>query len=291
MSANRSTTPTEPTPRGCLHCGKHLGPSNKSGYCSEHHRPCDREKRFCRECQKRLRSDTPDDYCLQCRLSMQAAIEPQICKADGCNKELRRDNQTGLCPAHHYFVELHPSGKVCAEPGCGNHLKVSNASGYCPDHRWLKSRTSIKTRICAKAGCEKELRSDNKTGYCRDHTHLSYLLPLRKCEAAGCSNTIGHASESGLCHTHFGQRYQNENREAANRRMAAFRARQLAKLAEAERIAALPRGGRTREDEDRASVLKLKEQGLSWEKIAMVMNKKTRTNRTAEGYRSLARRT
>jgi len=222
---------------------------------------------------------------------MQAAIEPQICKADGCNKELRRDNQTGLCPAHHYFVELHPSGKVCAEPGCGNHLKVSNASGYCPDHRWLKSRTSIKTRICAKAGCEKELRSDNKTGYCRDHTHLSYLLPLRKCEAAGCSNTIGHASESGLCHTHFGQRYQNENREAANRRMAAFRARQLAKLAEAERIAALPRGGRTREDEDRASVLKLKEQGLSWEKIAMVMNKKTRTNRTAEGYRSLARRT
>src|SRR5437868_14492939 len=94
----------------CLHCGKQLGPSNKSGYCSEHHRPCDREKRFCRECQKRLRSDTPDDYCLQCRLSMQAAIEPQICKADGCNKELRRDNQTGLCPAHHYFVELHLSG-------------------------------------------------------------------------------------------------------------------------------------------------------------------------------------
>src|SRR5438046_5369371 len=113
MSTNPTTIAAKQT--SCLHCGKQLWPSNKSGYCSEHHRPCDRvEKRFCKGCgDERLRVDTPGDYCLQCRLKMQEVIEPQICKADGCKKELQARNKTGLCPAHHYFKDLHPSGKVC----------------------------------------------------------------------------------------------------------------------------------------------------------------------------------
>jgi hypothetical protein len=214
---------------------------------------------------------------------MQRAIEPQICKADGCKKELQARNKTGLCPAHHYLKGLHPSGKVCAEPGCGNHLKVSNASGYCPNHRWLQSRASIETRVCAKADCGRELRSDNETGFCRDHTYLADVLPPRKCEAEGCSNTIGHNSKSGLCHMHFNQRYANENREAATKRQAEFRARQQTKLARKF-------GGRPSEDPDViAKIRELKRQNMSWPMIAKKMNKETGTNRTPGAYRYLAR--
>src|SRR5262249_4648224 len=52
-----------------LGCGKILASWNKTGYCSEHHRECDRvEKRLCQQCGSRLRSDCKTDRCLKCRL-------------------------------------------------------------------------------------------------------------------------------------------------------------------------------------------------------------------------------
>ena len=221
----------------CAHCGKTLASTNRSGYCTKHNRPCDRVvKRLCQQCGKRLRSDCPDDRCVHCRVSALSLAEPQFCRE--CGKKLRSDNDSGYCPTHHYLSRGAYRWAVCKEPGCGDRVRHDNDSGYCRKHRYAGNRPSVEPQFCKR--CAAELPSDNKSGYCPKHIFLKYRPPKDKklCSYEGCTEPLGFNNESGLCGAHYNVVYASENREAAAKRQRDFRARQLARLQELERIAA-----------------------------------------------------
>jgi hypothetical protein len=85
-------------------CGKLLASWNKSGYCTVHHRECDRvERRYCEQpiCGERLRRDTPDTLCLKHRLQNSDKTR-KSCRE--CGRGLNSNNQSGYCPHHHHLT-------------------------------------------------------------------------------------------------------------------------------------------------------------------------------------------
>jgi hypothetical protein len=222
-------------------CRKLLASTNRSGFCTAHHRPCDRlEKRLCVDCGVRLRSDTPEASCLKCRVRKLDSRERKVCSAAGCGKVLYANNQSGYCPAHHHFQHRH-EWIVCNEPGCQNrvHAGKNKNGGFCRIHRYAGNRPSIKKQICKEPECSRALRSDNTTGYCKYHTFKSYAVPPRFCSFKGCSNCLGTNNKSGLCGAHLNVVYHHEHKEASRRRTEEYRVRLKQRLAKANRVVQL----------------------------------------------------
>jgi hypothetical protein len=229
--------------RVCLQpgCGNTLATWNNSGYCTKHHREGDRlEPRFCKECRTRLRSDTPDDLCADHRLAL--AKPPQSCTE--CGKKLNSHNESGYCnqhywlgrPSHDRAIAKAMTRKACAERGC---KRAANKNGFCRVHRYAPSRPSVKPQFCKKVGCGTRLRSDNEHGYCKKHDYLWPEAPQRQtCQEPGCTALLGFNNTSGYCGSHRQKHYiaEPENKAAARKRTAAFRARERAHLADLKRI-------------------------------------------------------
>jgi len=220
-----------------------LGSGNKSGYCSQHHRPGDRlTPRFCNDCHGRLRSDNQENLCIQCRIRRLENRSQRFCGAPECARKIRHDNESGLCAAHHHFINRRPSvWGTCAEPECNRRILLTTSkSGLCRAHKYPGNRPSIKPQVCKEKGCENMLRSDNTTGYCHLHTFKSYAVPPRLCSVEGCTNKLGANNKSGICGTHFNQIYAHdpEHREAAANRQAVYRERLKQRLAKADRVTA-----------------------------------------------------
>jgi hypothetical protein len=291
-------------------CGKVLAPRNRSGYCTQHHRESDRvDKRFCAECGKRLRRNLKDDVqlCLTHRLAKLPQYEPRYCKK--CGKPIRQYNSAGYCPAHWYLSRLNFKWATCKEPGCGNRVRPDNEHGYCREHRFAGKRGSTERELCNE--CGKTLRSDNTTGYCQNHRHRRKRREPKLCKEPGCATKLGGRNESGYCRVHYDVYYAHDKRDAARRRTEEYRARQKAKIADAEvRLTELQdevskqralverlkakQGGRPRTREDDVTkygprVMELRAQGKSWPMIARIMKVETGQEGTATRWRLLVR--